>query len=232
MKKLWLVLFLFGCEWKQEIEAIGLNNKGVGLLKVESPKGAQENFVDALAVKPFESTLHNNLGVSFDQLKEVDKAIQSYSSAEKSAAQPEILFASRFNMAQAIAKKGDISGALAWYQKALEVNPTSTEAKTNIELLTSQQQQSGGGGQGQDQNQNQDQKDDQKQGQNDKEQDQKKEEKKNYSQNQKYKPRPFKGDLDESDVKKILGELKQQEQRIRADYNRKDSKEQPRDKDW
>jgi tetratricopeptide (TPR) repeat protein len=50
---------------------------------------------------------------------------------------------------------------------------------------------------------------------------------------EKYKPRPFKGNtLNESDVKKILGEIRQQEQKIRAEFNRKDVKEQPRDKDW
>ncbi|MGZ6447035.1 MAG: tetratricopeptide repeat protein [Pseudobdellovibrionaceae bacterium] len=60
-----------------------------------------------------------------------------------------------------------------------------------------------------------------------------KNEKSQYSQNQKYQPRPFKGqELSEGDVKKILGEIKQQEQKIRAEYNRKEVKEQPRDKDW
>jgi hypothetical protein len=33
-------------------------------------------------------------------------------------------------------------------------------------------------------------------------------------------------------VKKILGEINQQEQKIRADYNRQDAKEAPRGKDW
>jgi len=38
--------------------------------------------------------------------------------------------------------------------------------------------------------------------------------------------------LSPSDVNKILGELKQQEQRIRGEYNRKEAKEPPRGKDW
>lgn len=54
-----------------------------------------------------------------------------------------------------------------------------------------------------------------------------------YAPNQKHQPRQFKGqELSEGDVKKILGEIKQQEQRIRSEYNRKEVKEQPRDKDW
>jgi Ca-activated chloride channel family protein len=53
------------------------------------------------------------------------------------------------------------------------------------------------------------------------------------AKNEKYKPRPFDGkELSEADVKKILGEIKQQEQKIRSEFNRKDVKEQPRDKDW
>ena len=43
----------------------------------------------------------------------------------------------------------------------------------------------------------------------------------------------FKGELSRGDVKKILDEIKQQEQKIRAEYNKKnDYKERPRDKDW
>jgi tetratricopeptide (TPR) repeat protein len=212
------------------MEAVSLNNKGVELLKKESPKGAQENFIDALALKPFEAAIHSNLGVSLDQLKEIDKAIQTYSAAEKTA-HGDVLFATRFNLAQAIAKQGKVDEALAWYQKALDVNPTSIETKTNIELLT--QQQKGGGGQGKnDQNKDQNNKDQNQQGQNDQDKKDKKDQPKEYGKTPKYQPRPFKGDLNEADVKKILGELKQQEQRIRADFNRKDVKEQPRDKDW
>lgn len=55
---------------------------------------------------------------------------------------------------------------------------------------------------------------------------------KQYGNSPKYQPRPFKGDLPESELKKIMNELKQQDQKIRAEYNRKDGKEAPRDKDW
>lgn len=68
----------------------------------------------------------------------------------------------------------------------------------------------------------------------DKEKEQKeKDQPKTPQKNEKYKPRPFNGEqLSEADVKKILGEIKQQEQKIRSEFNRKDVKEQPRDKDW
>ncbi len=207
------------------METVLLNNKGVAALQADSPTGGQEKFIEALAISPFESALHNNLGVSFDSLKEIDKAMQSYSSAEKAAPSSEMKFISRFNLAQAFAKKGKIPEALNWYQKALEEQPTSVEVKTNIELLNSQQKSGGGGGQ-------QQKNDEKSQGKPDDEGKDKKKDQQNYQGNQKYKPRPFQGELGEAQVKKILGELKQQEQRIRADYNRKDAKESPRDKDW
>ena len=60
-----------------------------------------------------------------------------------------------------------------------------------------------------------------------------KDENKKYENNPKPQPKKFKSEeLSEGDVKKILQELKQQEQKIRAEFNRKEVKEQPRDKDW
>ena len=61
----------------------------------------------------------------------------------------------------------------------------------------------------------------------------KKDQKQGYEPNAKYKPRPFQGEeLSEGDVKKILGELKNQEQRISANFEKKERKEKKNDKDW
>lgn len=172
-----------------------------------------------------------------------------------------MLFAARFNQAQLLGKAKKVDEAIALYQKCLELAPASKEVKTNIELLTQSQSGQGGSGQQQnkdqkdqkDQNKNQqdqdnkdgkdkqdkkdqnkdgkDKKDDQDKG---KDQDQKQDKQnKQYQGSAKYKPRPFDGkELSEGDVKKILGEIKQQESKIRAEFNRKEVKEQPRDKDW
>ena len=49
----------------------------------------------------------------------------------------------------------------------------------------------------------------------------------------KYKPRPFQGDqLSEGDVKKIFGDFKNQEQKIRANFEKKERKENKNEKDW
>jgi hypothetical protein len=122
--------------------------------------------------------------------------------------------------------------------------PSSKEVKINIELLIQSQQKSGKS----DDKDNKDKKDSKDKDKNGKDQQPKegdgKEDKENkdgkddkvdkkYKDSAKYKPRPFDGkDLNEGDVKKILGEIKQQESKIRAEYNRKEMKERPRDKDW
>jgi tetratricopeptide (TPR) repeat protein len=50
---------------------------------------------------------------------------------------------------------------------------------------------------------------------------------------EKPQPQEFKSeDLSKSDVNKILDEIRQQEQKIRQDFQRKESKEKPRDKSW
>ena len=127
----------------------------------------------------------------------------------------------------------DVPSILALYQKALEVVPTSNETKTSIELLTQNQQGQGGGGDSKDQKDQQNQNQDQQDQKDQKDQEKKEDQPKQVQQSPKYKPRPFQGkELSEMDVKKILGELKQQEEKIRAEYNRKEMKEQPRDKDW
>lgn len=84
-----------------------------------------------------------------------------------------------------------------------------------------------------DQQNKQDQKD--KKDQDSKQDDQKEADKKpqQFKDSAKYKPRPFKGDqLSEGDVKKILGELTNQEQKIRAHFEKKERKEKKNEKDW
>lgn len=227
---------------RPHLKTLELNREGNKALTAQTFPGAMEKYLEALRYDPFVGQLHLNLGLSFEGLQQAEKALQSYREAEKLALADknfELVFMARFNQAQLLGKAKQVDEALAAYQKALEIIPSSNEVKTNIELLTQQQQGQGGGEGKQDQqqqgdkNQNQQNQDgkDPKDGDKDKEQDQK--EGQTPQQSQKYKPRPFNGkELTEGDVKKILGELKQQEERIRAEYNRKDTKEQPRDKDW
>lgn len=229
-------------------ETLLLNREGAALLKKQSFQSALDKFIEGLRFDPFQPELHLNMGLAFEGLQQNEKAQASYHQAGELATTPELKFMAFFNEAQLLGKAKKVDEALTLYQKALGLLPTSKEVKTNIELLT-QDQQGKGGGKGEDnkdQN-NKDQKQDQKQDQQNKDQDKKdqkdnkdqdkdgkdKDQKKQYQSSPKYQPRKFDSkELSEGDVKKILGELRQQEQKIRAEFNRKEVKEQPRAKDW
>lgn len=210
------------------------NRKGISQTKAQQLSAARESFVDALAIAPFQPELHLNLGVIDGGLGRVDAAEAGYQNAEHYAANnPALTFAARFNMGEIEGKAKKIDAALKWYQAALAIDPTSLETKTNIELLLGGQGQ-GEGKDNQENKDNKDQKGDQKQDKkDDKDKDGDKDKPKDHAQNSpKYKPREFKGELSEGDVKKILGEIRQQEKKIRSEFNRREAKERPRDKDW
>ncbi|GIL16297.1 MAG: hypothetical protein BroJett040_00480 [Oligoflexia bacterium] len=227
------------------LKSIRENQKGVEALKNNNYSQAQEHFVHALKGSPFSSEVQLNLGLSYYGQGQMEKAESSYKSALEMAQNPQSQFASLFNLGEMAGKANKVDEALKYYQAALEVNPNSIEAKTNIELLILNQQQQKGQGQDQDQKDNQDSKDgkdskdkkDQKQGDQDQDnqnqdKDKKEDQPKEYGKN-KPQPKKFESqELTQSDVNKILSEIKQQEQRIRAEYNKKDIKEKPRDKDW
>lgn len=219
------------------LQTLELNREGNKQLTAQTYQGAMEKYLEALRYDPFVGALHLNLGLTFEGGQQAEKALQSYKEAEILAEAEKnvpVMFMARFNQAQLLGKAQKVDEALALYQKALELIPASEEVKTNIELLT-QSQQGQGGQDNQDSkegDQSQQNQKNQGEGQDKKEQD-KKDQPKEVQQSPKYKPRPFQGkELSEADVKKILGELKQQEEKIRAEYNRKELKEQPRDKDW
>ena len=235
------VVFMISCGKNPDVRTIWHNHKSIKLLNDKNPEASQKDLVEALSFDPFQPEVHLNLGLNFEILNQNDNALKQYATVEKYSNNSFQVFVSRFNRAQLLAREKKIEEALAVYQSALEIAPTSKEVKTNIELLSQQQQ---GGGQGKDdQNQKKDDKsqddkknengDDKDQKEKDKDQKDKENQKKDYKPNQKYQPREFKGELSKSDVKKILDELKQQEQKIRAEYNKKnDYKERPRGKDW
>lgn len=188
---------------------------------------ALQHSIKALEYDPMQPDLHINLGNSLEGLGAVQKAIDAYGVAGKVSQDPGIQFQVEFNQAQALAKVKKVDEALAHYQKALEIVPDSKEVKTNIELLMS----SSGGKGGQDKDKEQDQKDGQGEG------DQQKEPQKFADNKPQEKKQPQ--NLSQADVKKILEELKQQEQRIRGEYYKQGQREQKqkagegkREKDW
>lgn len=222
------------------LSSLWYDYKARNALKEKNSEVAMEYNLQILENEPNSVQTHSNLGIIFDYLQKKDESGQSFDNSlellerYKDQLYPGDVFQVYYNLGLRYHHSKNTEKALEFYQKALEINPSSMETKHNIELLV-QQQQSGGGGESKDKNENKDDqgkpnedpKDGDSKDQKDKEQD------KDRQQTSKYKPRPYQGDkLSEADVKKILGELSQQDKKIRANYNKKDRKEDKNAKDW
>lgn len=224
-------------------------------IKKERYEDALAKYYALLEKEGARGGTHSNIGVILNTIQKPEEALKSLQHALKlaeTAQDSELLFQVRYNLGVYFGAQKKVAEALEHYQAALDLVPDSKETKTNIELLIQQQQQDqkkSGKGEtdpnnpqnkgegenkddqkpGEDQQNQKDQKDenDQKEGK-DKNEDQKKE------GSPKYQPRPFKGDqLSEGDVKKILGELKNQEQKIRANFDKKEKgKSKNNEKNW
>jgi tetratricopeptide (TPR) repeat protein len=220
------------------LQTFEYNKQAENLMKEKEPKflEAMDLILKALAKDPYSPELHMNLGLAIEGLGQLDKAISSYKTAEKLTSRDDIKFLSLYNQAQAQAKLKKIDEALGNYQKALNYNPSSAEVKTNIELLMQKQQKGGSGGDGdKDEEQKKEGKDD-KEGQGDKDKKNEKEPQ-HFAENpkpEKGKPQRFESkELGENDARKILEDIKSQEQRIRQDYDKQGkTRESVRGKDW
>lgn len=213
--------------------AIRPNNEGVGELMKENSYRAYQKFVEANAEDSFDPTIRLNLGLAFSVNKENDKALAEFRAAELlSGDNNDLKFKARFNQGVILAADGKVPEALGAYQAALDLKPDSLEAKTNIELLWQSQQ--GGKGKGKnDQKEGNEQKQDEGQGDQNKDQQNQDQGKNDQEKDKKDQPKPFDSqDMNQETMRKILDELKAQEQRVRAEHYSKGAKERPRDKDW
>lgn len=208
------------------------NNRAIKNLEKENLMESFQSMAEVVSEHPYEAKLHYNLGAVLEKMGESKKSSQEFLSATKLTEDKELLFSAYFNAATTLGfgkmdekeKEKNIDEAIQLYQKALELNPESIEAKTNIELLT--QIENGGGGGGGNQNQDQNKKDQKQSSQGQQEQ-------KKDTPKPKPTPRPYQSkELAEADAKHMLDEIKRQEEGVRAKMNEKKQKERPLDKDW
>jgi len=178
-----------------------------------------QNLSKALVYDPDSSEIQNALGVLFSKSEQWDKALAAFQIAEKLASSPDEQFSARFNIGVVHHAQKNVDPALQAYLKALEIKPESKETKINIELLI-QSMQGQGNGDGEKSN-------NASESQNDFNQDPQK-----YKES-KPQPKQFQSkELSEADMKRILDELRNQEQKIRTEFNKREQKERIREKDW
>lgn len=198
------------------------NNQAVSALKIKQITEAQKRLLNSLKENPRNDIARLNLGVSFVQLGDFEKALKEFKTVDSFASESEAKFLARYNIGRVLQEQKKVPEALTAYQKALEIKSDSIETKTNIELLLNQQ----GGGQGSGDSQKQPQDgENQNQGQG---QDQPQPQGQNQNDQQKKQPQ----DLSQSDIEKILEELKSQEQKIRALEFGNKPKENENGKSW
>ncbi|AGH95104.1 tetratricopeptide repeat protein [Pseudobdellovibrio exovorus] len=220
----------------------------------EEYEQALTHYYQILESAPYQPSVHSNIGVLLGGMQQPEEERKSLlyalELAQKNPENTEALFAIQFNLGVHYGRLKKVEEALEHYQAALELKPDSKEVKTNIELLLQQQskggessssseKQQGSDSQNNNQDKNKDGDQEKKDQQGNQDQDQKDngENKKDDGKREsssKYKPRPYQGDqLSEGDVKKILGELRNQEQKIRANFDKKEKgKSYKNEKDW
>lgn len=200
------------------------NRDGIKKFEDKSYYPAYQEFMKALEDDPLNPELHLNIARSLEANEEFEKAEQAYKGVLKILPKDSTRrFEALFNLAGVQAKAKKIDQALETYQMALEMDPDSIEVKTNIELLWQ------GGGEGEGDGKEGEEQKDKKDGKGQ----QDKEEQKSPPKKEKQQPKPFDSkDLSPQDVKKILDEIKNQEQSIRAEENDKGAKQAQPEKDW
>ncbi len=222
-----LFLFALGVQ-ATPLKAIEKNREAIKALEKENPTAAEAALLAALGEDPFNPLIHLNLGLIFEAQEKYDKALKEEESVLRiENTTPEVQFYAHFNAGNAAAKKEEVGLALKHFQAALDLMPDSKETKTNIELLIKNGQGKGkgdkGGGKG---------KDDDKDKKPDDKGDKPDPQKDDIVNGRKQKPKFNSDSLTKEDVRKILDEIKSQEQHIRAlDYANK-NKDAPPAKDW
>ncbi|MFK8139142.1 MAG: hypothetical protein AB8E15_12340 [Bdellovibrionales bacterium] len=249
MLKILFVLLLPCIVFAQnEIQFVQQNNEAIDLLtKTKDASSSLFKFEELVGQYPDNLVAKLNLASNYVVLEDYENAEKIYLEildlTKDSPQFKDIQFISCFNMAGIQIVKKQQKEALAYYQCALNVEPTDKASKINIEIIVqnitnSQDSQNGESDdqekkdqdQGEDENQkdqkdNKDQKDQNKPDQNDKE-------KKTDSGEQKQKPKFKENELSKQDVKRIFQELKRQEEGIRAKENQRNPKEPSNGKDW
>jgi tetratricopeptide (TPR) repeat protein len=234
MKNIFLILsFVLISQTALAIPFSPYNYYATGMVKIylmlKKYEMAQSEMLKALRRSPLQPELHLNLGIAQMGLGHLSRALGSFRMAEELAQDEGMKFMARFNQALVLTIDKKIPDALEMYQKALEIDPSSKEVKTNIELLMQQQQ-----GQGQGEGEDQEKKDQEpKDGDESKDGKNQKEPQK-FNESQSYKPKDEQENLSEGQIKKILEEIKRQEQQINNSEIRQKQmhKESANEKDW
>lgn len=227
---LFLGLQLIACN--KELEIIYNNNKAVKDYAKGKKTETYEGFLQNLSRDPFSPLLQYNASSGFLAMGEAEKAMKNYEGLDAKEGlkekSPEVYMGTNYNLGVLHGAAKEIEKALLSYQKALSIDPNHQQTKINIELLT----QGGKGGGGKD---GKDKSDKSDEGKSESQENNKESDGKDRQQQQKQPQNFDQNQMSLEDVRKIMEELKQQEQNIRAKNLRGDQEKKqssPNGKNW
>ncbi len=232
----WVLALLLG-SWGGQVRAfdpraVYHNDRALHYLGEKLSSEAGRSLNRALKVDPANPSLQINLGFVYLLKEDYTNARKQFDLAAEVAkgVSQELEFVALFDAAVAATQEQKIPEALSRYQAALAIKPDSQDVKKNIELLLQGEGKGEGKGQGKG-----DGKDQNKEKPDDKDNNgEDSEDPKDPGEKPPDQPKdtPAPQDLSKEQIEKIFKELKNQEQKIRADEQSKGRKESPSDKDW
>lgn len=221
-----------------------INESAVVSFASENYLEAQSFLSQALAQSSEEPRLHLNFALVLQKQDQKEQALKSLDVAQELAKSPQDKALIAFVRGTIFQKSGERDNALSEYKKVLRWDPHHLMTKKNIELLwqESKDSESSGDGKSGEQKPKDPKKGDSPSSPEEKkdppeskpkDSDQEKDPSRGYQNSPKPQPRPFRSqEMDAGQMNQILGEIRNQENRIRADFQRRSRKEEPRGKDW
>jgi Tfp pilus assembly protein PilF len=94
-------------------------------------------WTDALQKAPDQMRVHHNLGFSYQETGEWDKAIYQYEQALKSPVvnRKDEAFATLYQLGKVYSERGDRKKAISWYLKAIRMEPDFSPALVNLAVV-------------------------------------------------------------------------------------------------
>lgn len=96
---------------------------------------AVKQFAAALALEPKNAAVHNEMGLSLEELRQLDSAIAEFEAATR--IKPDLVEAWQ-NLASARGKKGDRAGAVKALDAAVKANPTNADLRIDLSVAERQ----------------------------------------------------------------------------------------------
>ena len=113
-------------------DAVSTGNR---LFKQEKYDDALRTYVDAQVEHPEDPLLKYNIAASHYKMKNYDESLKMYQEVAATARDVALEQKAVYNAGNALFRLGRLEEAVAWYTKALELDPKDADAQRNLEFV-------------------------------------------------------------------------------------------------